>query len=193
MDILQDQDSNKELVTVIVSRKVKQGREQEFEAWRLGIEQEASKFEGHLGTQLIRPSNHISSEYVVIFKFDNYSNLKKWEESTGRARWIEKTGDFTEGSAHIHKLTGLEYWFALPKEPLQAPPPRYKMAIATFLALFPTINLVNLTINPLLDGLHEIIRLAITVMITVALMTYLIMPLMIRLLAFWLYKNLQNE
>ena len=159
----------------------------------MGIDQEASKFEGHLGTQLIRPSNHISSEYVVIFKFNNYNNLKKWEDSPIRERWIEKTGDFTEGTAHIHKLTGLEYWFALPKEPLQTPPPRYKMAVATFLALFPTINLVNLILNPLLGDFQGIFRLAISVMVTVALMTYLVMPLMTRLLAFWLYKNLQNE
>ena len=192
MNIPENKVSNDESVTIIISRRVKSGKEREFEEWSVGIAQELRKFEGYLGTNVLHPSDHMTSEYVVIIKFNKYSNLKNWEDSSIRAKWIERAGDFTEGDVEIQKLTGLEYWFTLPKTPLKTPPPRYKMAIVTFLALFPTINLVNLLLNPLLDSLHGTVRLAITVMITVGLMTYLVMPLMTRLLAFWLYGKLLN-
>ena len=179
-----DEDS----VTVIVSRKVKLGREKEFEKWAAGISKEAQKFEGYLGIKNIQPSKNTNFNSVVIIKFDRYKNLKKWEDSPIRANWIKKSASFTEGDVHVQKLTGLEYWFTLPKTPLQTPPPRYKMAIVTFLALFPTINFVNLILKPLPDIFQGMVYLAISVIVSVILMTYVIMPLMIRLFKPWLFK-----
>ncbi len=180
---------DEEIVTVIVSRRVKLGREKEFEEWAVGISLEAQKFEGFLGTKNIQPSSITNFNSVVIIKFDRYKNLKKWEDSPIRANWIKKSASFTEGDVHIQKLTGLEYWFTLPKTPLQTPPPRYKMAIVTFLALFPTINFVNLILKPLPDIFQGIVYLAISVIVSVILMTYVIMPLMIRLFKPWLFKS----
>ena len=184
----EDQNIDEESVTVIVSRRVKLGREKEFEEWAAGISLEAQNFEGYLGTKNIQPSKNSNSNSVVIIKFNRYKNLKKWEDSPIRAKWIEKAINFTEGDVQVQKLTGLEYWFTLPKTPLQTPPPRYKMAIVTFVALFPTINFVNLILEPLSGFLQGTFNMAISVIITVTLMTYVIMPLMTRLFAPWLFK-----
>lgn len=189
MAILKDQIIDEESVTVIVSRKVKSGREKEFEEWAAGISKEAQKFEGFLGTKNIQPSKNTNSNNVVIIKFDRYKNLKKWEDSPIRANWIKKAVSFTEGEVQVQKLTGLEYWFTLPKTSLQTPPPRYKMAIVTFLALFPTIKFVDLILNPLSGVLNGTIHMAMSVIVSVILMTYVIMPLMIRLFKPWLFKT----
>jgi uncharacterized protein len=188
MTIPEVQNKDEESVTVIVSRKVKLGREKEFEEWAAGISREAQSFEGYLGTKNIQPSKNTNFNSVVIIKFDRYKNLKKWEDSPIRAKWIKRAIDFTEGDVQVQKLTGLEFWFTLPKTSLQTPPPRYKMAIVTFLALFPTINFVNLILNPLPEVFQGSLRMAISVMVTVSLMTYVIMPLMIRLFKHWLFK-----
>ena len=96
---------------------------------------------------------------------------------------------FTVGKTKIQKITGLEYWFTLPDKAFQAPPPRYKMAIATIIALYPTVKVVGTISNYLTDytsiSFHPLIELTATVL----LMTYLVMPVVIRLLAFWLYKD----
>lgn len=189
MPIPKNQSIDEESVTVIVSRRVKLGREKEFEKWAVGIAGEAEKFEGFLGTKNIEPSNITNFNSVVIIKFDRYRNLKKWEDSSVRAMWIERASDFTEGDVQVQKLTGLEYWFTLSKAPLQTPPPRYKMAVVTFFALFPTINFVNLILKPLSGILYGIFGMAINVMLTIILMTYIIMPLMTRLFAPWLFKK----
>jgi antibiotic biosynthesis monooxygenase (ABM) superfamily enzyme len=179
----------KDAITVVVTRQVKRGREKEAERWMSGIIQAAMKFEGHLGANIIPPTNPRKPEYVVIFRFNNDENLKRWEKSTVRAEWIDRAKTFTVGKTKIQKITGLEYWFTFPDKPFQAPPPRYKMAIATILALYPTVKLVG-TISNFLTAytsisLHLLVKLAATVV----LMTYLVMPVMIRLLAFWLYKD----
>jgi antibiotic biosynthesis monooxygenase (ABM) superfamily enzyme len=74
-------------VTVIVTRKAKKGKIREFEEWMDGIIYEAMKFEGHMGVSIIRPTDLSNPEYVVIFRFNTYENLTKWERSE-----IKKSG-----------------------------------------------------------------------------------------------------
>ena len=189
MSIKKDHNLEEGPVTVIISRRVKPGRVQEFEEWTSGILRQVSKFKGYYGVNIIPPSDPGNLEYVVIFRFNSYKNLKRWEDSPIRSEWLERVRDLTEGESNVRKLTGLEYWFRLPNKPLTIPPPRYKMVIVTFIALFPTILLVSLVLNPLLGTLPELLRLAIAIIVTMILMTYWIMPLVTRLLAFWLYDN----
>jgi len=179
----------KDAITVVVTRRVKRGREKEAERWISGIIQAAMKFEGHLGANIIPSTNPQKPEYVVIFRFNNDENLKKWEESTIRSEWIDQAKTFTVGKTKIQKTTGLEYWFTLPDKPFQVPPPRYKMAIAIILALYPTVKLVGTISNSLTAYTSISFHLLVELTATVVLMTYLVMPMMIRLLAFWLYKD----
>ena len=68
----------KDAITVVVTRRVKRGREKEAERWISDITQAAMKFEGHLGANIIPSTNPQKPEYVVIFRFNNDENLKKW-------------------------------------------------------------------------------------------------------------------
>jgi len=96
----------KDAITVVVTRRVKRGREKEAERWISGIIQAAMKFEGHLGANIIPSTNPQKPEYVVIFRFNNDENLKKWEESTIRSEWIDQAKTFTVGKTKIQKTTG---------------------------------------------------------------------------------------
>jgi hypothetical protein len=44
-------------VTAVASRRVKQGREQEFEEWLSGILAAANEAPGYLGSEVLRPSD----------------------------------------------------------------------------------------------------------------------------------------
>lgn len=176
-------------VTVIVSRQVKPGCEKAFEEFISGITAAAMTYEGHLGSNIFRPSDPKYREYKIIFKFDRQSNLRRWEESECRRQWLARAESLTVGSPVIEILTGLETWFTLPaKKPIK-PPPRYKMAVLTFLAIFPLINLVNLLLTPFLVGFPPLIRTFIVCVILVSLMTYVVMPRMTRLFYRWLYPR----
>ena len=188
-------------VTVIVKRIAKKDKVKEFEEWLSGISKEVSRQEGSMGIDIIKPTPNISNkskpEYVIIFRFNTYENLDKWETSPIRHEWLQKGRKLAESDYDVQKLTGLEFWFtpyfkdeSSPMIPLQ-PPPRYKMVIVTI----PVISILLMTLVPQIHFLTEMlsipfpIRLVIALTITVLLMTYVIMPLLTKLLKPWLFKT----
>jgi uncharacterized protein len=199
----QDNNSNEDSkpVTVIVRRIAKKDKIKEFEEWLSGVSKEVSRQEGNMGIDIIKPTPNISNkskpEYVIIFRFNTYENLDKWEKSPIRHEWLQKGRKLAESDYDVQKMTGLEFWFtpyfndeSSPMIPLQ-PPPRYKMVIVTI----PVISILLLTLVPQIHFLTEMlsipfpIRLVIALTITVLLMTYVIMPLLTKLLKPWLFKT----
>jgi len=186
-------------VTVIVKRIAKKDKINEFEEWLSIISKEFSKQDGSMGIDIIRPtnSNKTKSEYVIIFRFNTYDNLEKWEKSAIRNEWLQKSWELSEAHYDVQKLTGLEFWFtpylkdeSSSRVPIN-PPPRYKMVIVTI----PVISILLLTLVPQIRVLTEmlsipyVIGLVIAIIILVLLMTYVIMPLLTKLLRSWLYKS----
>lgn len=180
-----DEDTHQ--VTAIISHFIRPGREQGYEDWVHGISAAAHQFKGHLGVNVIRPCDHAHPEYVAIVRFDHYNSLKTWLESSVRQEWLERLQPLIEKPETIQTLTGLETWFTLPNKPMKAPPPRYKMAIVTWLAVFFTISILNRLLVPLLLGLPVLLRTLLITGLTVALLTYVIMPRLTQLFRKWLY------
>lgn len=176
-------------VTVDVLQQVKPGCEAEFEQVLSDLVKAAKGFEGHLGVNIFRPANHSNPEYRIVFKFDHLSNLHHWEDSAIRRRLLERTKRFTSGSNQFQTLTGLETWFTLSSQGAIVPPPRYKMLVVTFLAIFPLINLLNLVLQPLLKPLPTLLRGLIVTFVMLSLTTYVVMPRMTKLFARWLYPK----
>src|SRR5207244_13482242 len=84
-------------------------------------------------------------------------------------------------------LTGLESWFTIPALPGAPPPPAYKMAVLTWVTIFPLITLVVVVSAPLIGHLPMVPRLAVTTLVTVSLMTWVVMQAVPRLVHPWLY------
>ncbi len=57
------------------------------------------------------------------------------------------------------------------------------------LAVYPLILITNIIIGPLLEDLPQLLGLFISVVAISALLTYPVMPLLTRLLGFWLYPS----
>jgi uncharacterized protein len=176
-------------VTAVASRRVKSGREREFEEWVSGILAAANKFPGYLGSEVLRPSDPEDNEYRIIFRFDHESNLHAWENSEERQRRLEKVRPLLHEEEKVDVLTGLETWFTLPSKPGEPAPPRYKMAIVTWLAVFPVVAVIFSLFGHWLNLLPTLLRTVVFTAVMVTLMTYVIMPRMTRLFSFWLYPD----
>jgi antibiotic biosynthesis monooxygenase (ABM) superfamily enzyme len=176
-------------VTVDVVQQVRRGKEREFEALLEQIVSAASTFEGYLGASVFRPSTQDDSEYRIVFKFDRLENLKRWEHSSVRQRFLTQVRQLTIDAGTFSIITGLETWFTLPAKPGMLPPPRYKMVLVSGIAIF-GINQV-LAHLPLewLEQLPSVLRLLILVFLTTTLMTYIVMPRFTKLLEWWLYPK----
>ncbi len=175
-------------VTGVASRQVEPGREEEFEDWVSGILDAVKGFPGYLGSDVLRPKSAEEGEYRILYRFDRTSNLEHWEASDERRRWLDKAEPLVQ-EQKVGRLTGLETWFTLPAKAGQPAPPRYKMAVVTWLAVFPTVLIIFTLFGPLLNLLPTVLRTLLFTLTMVTLMTYLIMPRMTRLFSFWLYPD----
>jgi antibiotic biosynthesis monooxygenase (ABM) superfamily enzyme len=176
-------------VTTTVTRRVKPGHESFYESFLQGITAAAAQFAGHLGVEVFRPSSASTGEYRVVYRFDTDEHLRAWLDSDERAGWLERAEPHVVGPMRTQFLTGLETWFTLPDRPGTSPPPLYKMALLTWVTIFPLITLVAIVLEPLLERLSLVPRLALTTAVTVPIMTWLVMPRVTRLLRSWLYPR----
>ncbi len=176
-------------VTAVASRRVKRGREREFEEWAEGILAAANEYPGYLGSEVLRPGDDPGDdEYRIVFRFDQASNMRAWEESEERHGWLKEAEPLIH-EERVNVLTGLETWFTRPAKPGEPAPPRYKMAAVTWLAVYPLITLILLLAGPVLSVLPMLVRTLVLTAVMVTLMTYVVMPRMTRLFSFWLYPD----
>jgi uncharacterized protein len=83
----------------------------------------------------------------------------------------------------------MEAWFTLPSQPPIKPPPRYKIAILSWVAVYALLSLLGFSLAPLLAALPAFVRTFIISVIMVLLMTYLVMPWMTQWTKAWLYPK----
>jgi antibiotic biosynthesis monooxygenase (ABM) superfamily enzyme len=177
-------------VTVLVTRRVRHGRAAEFERLMAGMQTAAAGFLGHMGGFLIPPERGEEGCYRVLFAFDTQEHLDAWTNSRERQRWLRRIAGVTHGEAATRVLSGLETWFALPAARTNAPPPRWKMAVVTWIGIFPLVLLASRFVAPLLGIYVPAVgsTLIVTGLIVIA-MTWLVMPMLARLFAGWLYPR----
>ncbi len=182
------QNSDDGPITVSVSRKTKPGMEKAYEEWIHGISLVAAKYPGHMGTNVLRPSDATKGEYVIIYRFDNYPNAYNWEQSEERAQWLNQVSSFVEGEETRKKVTGLEFWFDLPSIPVTHVPSRAKMAFVMIIVVYTLVLSISTILGPVIRDFPFWEKLMVIIPTQVILMTYVIMPRLTQLLKSWLYK-----
>src|SRR5919106_5378903 len=174
-------------VTAVASRRVKQGREQEFEEWLSGILAAAKEAPGYLGSEVLRPSDsEDDNEYRIVFRFDHASNLHAWENSEERRRWLRK-GEPLQHEEKVHVLTGLETWFTLPSKAGEPSPPRYKMVVVTWLGVFPIVMIIFSMFGHWLNLLPTLVRTLVFTAVVGKLLNYVVMSRLTRLFFFLVF------
>jgi uncharacterized protein len=171
-----------EPVTVMVARRVAPGRELDFEDWSKRLTRAASRFPGFLGAGLLRPGR-LGEPWHVIFRFETHEQLHAWEGSPERVALLDAADDMIH-STDLHRVSGLETWFALPGRTAPAPP-KWKMFVVSVVAIYLLQLVLNLALGPLQLPLP--VRVALVAFAVTALMTWLVMPRLARLLEDWLY------
>jgi len=179
-----DAEGRPDPVTVTIARTVAPGREADFEAWSDRLTAAAAGHPGFLGAGLLRPG-HVGEPWHVVFRFDSQAHLEDWERSRERAALLA-VGDELVHATDVHRVTGLETWFALPGRTAPAPP-RWKMFAVSAAAIYLLNLLLTLVYGSLIAGWPLVARLALTSVPVTALMTWLVMPRAARLLQAWLY------
>jgi uncharacterized protein len=181
--------SAREPVTVVVTRRVKAGREHDYETWLDGLIKAAATLPGYLGTNIHRPPPTGPREYTSVFRFDSLEHLRDFEESELRARALARVGEYVEADAAWQKLTGLEFWFTPPPGTVVPQPSRFRMALVMIAVVYALVFSIGSGVAVVLEGAPQPLRLAVTITIEVFFMTYVLMPRLTRWLARWIYPR----
>jgi uncharacterized protein len=174
-------------VTVVVTRRVRAGRQPAYEAWLDGLIKQAAQLPGYLGTHVLRPASPASREYTSVFRFDSVAHLRAFEASDLRRRALAEVGDLVEGDAAWRQLTGLELWFTPPAGTAVPQPSRLRMAAVMIVVVYGLVLSIGQLVALVLSSAPPRLRLLITIVLEVLLMTYVLMPRLTRWLARWIY------
>lgn len=186
--------------SLVIEHTVPAGEGLAFRWWHSRVTRAAKNFEGHIRSDLCAPVKSRQPDqpltWYSIVHFESPELLDKWINSRDRLALI-KSGRKTFASYQfISFSTGLEGWFSRRTGTEQSGfgPPAWKQNAAVILALYPTVVIQTLLFSAL--GLMQSWTLPnsmiINNIITSSILTWVVMPLVTRLLGFWLQPNYQQ-
>ena len=174
-------------VTRIARRRARPGREAEYEVILREMLAKIRGFTGFLGGDLIPPETP-GEDYQLVVRFASEPELQTWDMSDARLELLERMKEVAEGEPEFRKLSGLEAWFEPAVVPASMHPPRVKMAVVTWMGIFPVVSLYLWLVSlwPGFQDLPFLPRTAVFTALIVATMTWVVMPRLTRLMRGWL-------
>ncbi|MBZ9559859.1 MULTISPECIES: antibiotic biosynthesis monooxygenase [Modicisalibacter] len=168
-------------VTLMVARRVARGRYRDFNVWLNEGRDLAADFPGYLGSGVLAPPPG-DNEYQIVFRFADEATLTAWEHSASRRAWLVRGRDLFEAPQE-HRATGLDSWF---RHGQGHTPPRWKQAVAIWLAFFPVSLTFQWLFGDALADLPLVPRVLASTLMLTPVMVFVFIPLSTRLLAPWL-------
>lgn len=171
--------------TVVVSHPVRPGDEAAFLEWQHRMTEAEERSPGFRGAELFRPVPGVQDEWVAVYRFATTQDLERWLGSEARRQLLEAGRRFQE--FRLRKLTrSFGSWLSVGDGGRAPDPPSWKTALSVLVGLYPTVVLLTLVIGETWVGAPLWASLLLGNIISVALLTWVVMPLVTRALRFWL-------
>ena len=178
-----------DMVTAVIRHDIQPGLLARYEEWLKRIVPLAARVPGHRGVSVIRP--HAGGTlYTVTIRFDSVRHAEDWLHSEVRRQFIAEVEPWLRQPESVETVTGLEFWFTPSGgRPLVKP---WKQFLVTLAAIYPLTMLVPWLLQPLFGWWPALSRSLVSHLliaaVIVALMTWVLMPRVTRLLGKWLTR-----
>jgi uncharacterized protein len=173
-------------VKVVIERRVAPGAEEAFKAWAERFVAAASRFPGHEGGSVLSVAD--SGVHIILLRFASDQYLDQWQSSAEHVTLMREADRVSAAGQASQIRSGMETWFTLPDMPAPvAPPPKWKMALVTWVALLPMVIALSYLLAPF--DLPFVASVALSTAIPVATLTWVLMPRLTRVLYPWLYRG----
>ncbi|MCY1542687.1 hypothetical protein D9M68_784480 [compost metagenome] len=143
-----------------------------------------AQFPGYLFSMVVPPRRE-GEEFHIVQKFASRAELEAWKASEEAADWHARLRDVSDHEPE-YRILNDNLWFSAKAPPVAAPPARWRMAVVTWIGIFPTACLFIGLLLPVLMDVPFIPRIAVLTMLIVAAMYYVVMPRLLRWMAWWL-------
>lgn len=187
-DDVHDRAAIREPATAVYARRVKPGREAEYETLAHEMVEASKEFAGHLAATMLHEDG--ACTYTLLYSFTNRPSLQAWLDSPERRRLLGQADRLSEEHARVPALTGLETWFTLPNRATIKPPPRWKMWLVSLIAIYPLVVAFQASIVPTIKTWPLLARSAVLPLTLLTLMTFVVMPVVTRVVQPWLSRGI---
>src|SRR5690242_15428599 len=124
-----------ETVHIAVIRRVQKAHVASFERALADFASRSLAEPGARGVHCIYPPpGSGSNEYGILRSFASTADRDAFYERDLYKKWLAEIEPMVEGAPTYRRWEGLEAWFRDPHNP---PPPRWKMALLTWVAVWP--------------------------------------------------------
>jgi hypothetical protein len=169
--------------TVIVQR-FPADRADTFMKWQREVAALAGAFPGYLATEVYPPTGG-GDEWVIIVHFDDEAMLQAWLDAPERAAWLAKLPEEALGFRQHTMPTGFGTWVA-GQTADGAPVPHWKSFLLVLVGLYPVVMLLTIVVSPGTMSLGTAFAMLVGNVLSVAVLEWVVMPLLNRVLAPWL-------
>lgn len=171
-------------VTLISAVRLRQGTEEAHRRLHENAVAAAGAPGGLLRHQLIPAVAGAQPETVALLTFHTRDDLDRWMRSAQRRDILRAMSALTESERTVNVVGGYAGWFSPPG----AAPKQWKQAIAVVAGLIPVSLLVSAVRQSIAPDIALWALVPLNAVANVAILTWLVMPLITRALRGWLTK-----
>ncbi|MFS8149597.1 antibiotic biosynthesis monooxygenase [Halomonas profundus] len=176
--------------SIIIRHTVRPEFRERYETWLKQIIAAAAEFPGHEGVHILRPpEGHDTFEIAV--RFSSNSAAEAWLGSNIRKELLSSIVFALASDEQLEIKSGIDFWFTPPASKAKQPT-RWKQWLITTAVIWPLTIIIPVLYQPLFNIIPAIsvwgVRHGIIAATIVALVVYLIMPRVVRLVAGWLFR-----
>ena len=175
--------------TEVIITRIKPGKEEAYRTFADRIQKAQQNFPGYIGS-FVQPPHHNETGWTTVLRFRAVRDLDNWLNSPERKALLNDAEDLIESFEAQRVDTSFPGW--VPADPSTGKPPSmWKTAGLVLLTLFPVVMLELRFLNPVLKAaaIPPALGTFIGNAISVALTTWPLMPLAIRLFSPWLFPE----
>lgn len=172
-------------VTEVFVTQVSPNKEKAYRDWIARIHQVEAKFPGFKGVYVQSPSEGHGQNWITLLQFDTPENLDNWLGSPEREAVLKESHALIAALESHRVVSPYAGWFSsIAKE--GAAPSAWKQTMIVLLVLFPIVMLELKFLSPFLEGVNRSLGTFIGNAISVALVSWPMVPIVIKCLGWWL-------
>ena len=175
-----------EAIHIAITRRVRRTHIAEFERALADFASQSLAEPGTRGVHCLHPPpGSGSTEYGILRSFASAAERDAFYAGPIYRGWLERIKPMVEGEPSYRQLDGLEAWFRDSHGPM---PPRWKMALLTWLAVWPVSMLVPALLLAILGpNFPQMLAAGIIAAGIVVILTWVAMPLLVSIAHRWLH------
>lgn len=176
--------------SIIIRHTIRPQFRERYETWLKQIIAAAAEFPGHEGVHILRPPEG-NDTFEIAVRFSSNSAAEAWLGSNIRKELLSSIVFALASDEQLEIKSGIDFWFTPPASKAKQPT-RWKQWLITTAVIWPLTIIIPVLYQPLFNIIPAIsvwgVRHGIIAATIVALVVYLIMPRVVRLVASWLFR-----